>query len=148
MFEFDRIDFNLKDFSSNTITVPKIQEISSHRLLGCFFSFKVEEFESFKCSKNLHNEFQQELLKRIYTPIYIPVIAILCCFLITISKSNLNYNRIRNSIFILIFALLIFSETSLRYSTSSSFSMTTYFIIPWIIFILAYTLLRRKTKNV
>ena len=42
VFEFDRIDFNLKDFSSNTITVPKIQEISSHRLLGCFFLLKLK----------------------------------------------------------------------------------------------------------
>ena len=37
VFEFDQIDFNLADFASNTITVPKIQEIPSHELIGCFF---------------------------------------------------------------------------------------------------------------
>ena len=36
IFVFDEIDFNLKNFRSNTITVPKIQEISTLTLLSCF----------------------------------------------------------------------------------------------------------------
>ena len=148
VFEFDQIDFNLNDFTSNTIVVPKIQEISTLGLLGCFFSFKVEKFEAFNCDKSMLNKIKQELLKRLYTPIYIPVIGILCCFLIAFSKSNLNYNRNRNIIFLLTFIILVFSETSLRYSTSSIFSMSVYFLIPWIILILAYTIFCRKTKNV
>ena len=148
VFEFDQIDFNLNDFTSNTIIVPKIQEISTLGLLGCFFSFEVKKFEAFNCDKSILNKIKQELLKRLYTPIYIPVIGILCCFLITFSKSNLNYNRTRNIIFLLTFILLVFSETSLRYSTSSIFSMSVYFLIPWIIFIFAYIIFCRKTKNV
>ena len=35
IFEFDEIDFNLADYSSNTIIVPKIQEIPSKMLLFC-----------------------------------------------------------------------------------------------------------------
>ena len=38
IFEFDQIDFNLADFSTNTITVPKIQELSSKHLVYCLFS--------------------------------------------------------------------------------------------------------------
>ena len=36
VFDFDQIDFNLKSFDTNTITVPKIQEIGSLTLLSCF----------------------------------------------------------------------------------------------------------------
>ena len=34
-FEFDQIDFNLADYSSSTIVVPKIQEVNSRILLSC-----------------------------------------------------------------------------------------------------------------
>ena len=80
IFEFDQINFNLKDFSSNTITVPKIQEISTPGLLSCFFKIETKKFASFRCEKNFLDEIKQELLKRLYKPIYIPIITILCSF--------------------------------------------------------------------
>ena len=36
VFEFDQINFNLKDFISNSTTAPKIQEINTFDLLSCF----------------------------------------------------------------------------------------------------------------
>ena len=42
IFKFDQIYFNLKDFSTNTIVVPKIQEISSKTLISCFINLKAE----------------------------------------------------------------------------------------------------------
>ena len=147
VFEFDQIDFGLKDFASNTITVPKIQEIDTRTLLGCFFSIKAKKFEAFKCEEPLMKEIKQELLKRIYTPLYIPVITILCCFLLTSSRIKSNYQKIRNLIFILTFIILVFSETSLRYSASSNYAMTLYLVLPWIIFLIAYSIFIKKVKN-
>ena len=86
IFKFDQIDFSLQDFNSNTITVPKIQEISSLGLFSCFFDIKVKKFASFKCEQPLLKEIKQELLKRLYKPIYIPIITIFCCFLIISSR--------------------------------------------------------------
>ena len=40
IFEFDEIDFNLADYSSNTIIVAKIQEIPSLMLLKCRFNYQ------------------------------------------------------------------------------------------------------------
>ncbi len=40
VFEFDEIDINLSDYSSNTILVPKIQETSSKELFECYFKKK------------------------------------------------------------------------------------------------------------
>ena len=148
VFEFDQIDFNLRDFTSNTITVPKIQEISSTTLLGCFLPIEVKKFDAFKCEENLLKEIKQELLKRIYKPIYIPLITLLCCFLITTSRNNLNYEKFRKFIFLLTFVILVFSETSLRYSTLSNISMFIYFVFPWIIFIFSYLIFYNKVKNV
>ncbi len=148
VFEFEQIDFNLLDFTSNTITVPKIQEISSISLMNCFFQIKVNEINSFRCEDSLKKEIKQELIKRFYKPIYIPIITILCCFLITTSQNKINYNRMRKLIFVITFLLLVFSETSLRYSATSNFSMIIYFFTPLIIFSIAYMIFYRMVKNV
>ncbi|MFL2891125.1 MAG: LptF/LptG family permease [Candidatus Pelagibacter sp.] len=146
IFEFDEIDFSLQNFNSNTITVPKIQEISSNKLFSCFYNIKVKEFESFNCDKL--KEIKQELLKRFYKPIYIPIITILCSFLIISSRNKTNYSKIRNLIFILTFFLLIISEASLRYSVTSNFLFFLYLLLPWIMFAFAYTIFYRIVKNV
>jgi lipopolysaccharide export system permease protein len=150
VFDFDQIDFNLNDYSSNTIIVPKIQEIDTVALLSCIFNFniKVKFFESFKCQENLNKEIKQELLKRFYKPIYIPIITIFCSFLIIYSKNKIQYNRNKNFIFVLTFFLLIFSEASLRYSISSDISLITYLLIPWVMFFSAYLIFHRMAKNV
>ncbi len=146
IFEFDEIDFGLQNFDSNTITVPKIQEISSNKLFSCFFDISVKEFDSFNCDKL--KEIKQELLKRFYKPIYIPIITILCSFLVITSRNKLNYSKIRNLIFILTFFLLIFSEASLRYSVTSNLLFFLYLLLPWLMFGLAYIIFYRIVKNV
>ncbi len=146
-FEFDQIDFNLQTFTSNTITTPKIQEIGSLHLLNCVFNKnyinkkKCENGESLK-------ETKQELLKRFFKPIYIPLIAILCCFLFISGKFNPNYDRTKKIIFLIIFLVLIISETTLRYSTSSNLSLFIYFLTPFILFISFYMFTYLKINNV
>ncbi|MDB3887994.1 LptF/LptG family permease [Candidatus Pelagibacter sp.] len=150
IFDFDEIDFSLDEFTANTITVPKIQEIQTTMLLRCIFNLDIKKniFDSFECGKNLNKEIKQELLKRLYKPIYIPIITIFCSFLIIYSKNKAQYNKNKNLIFILTFFLLIFSEGSLRYSISSNISLITYLMLPWTVFIFAYLLLYRAAKHV
>ena len=96
----------------------------------------------------LPHDIKQELLKRFYKPIYIPIITIFCSFLIIYSKNKIQYNRNKNFIFVLTFFLLIFSEASLRYSISSDISLITYLLIPWVMFFSAYLIFHRMAKNV
>ena len=42
IFEFEQIDFKLDNFISNTIVVPKVQEISTMTLLGCFIKIETQ----------------------------------------------------------------------------------------------------------
>ena len=44
VFQFDQIDFNLADYSSNTILVPKIQELSSQELILCVYNINIVRF--------------------------------------------------------------------------------------------------------
>ena len=137
----------MKNFSSNTITVPKIQEISTLTLLSCFINIEAKKFESFKCDKVI-DEIKEELLKRLYKPIYIPLISLFCGFLLLNSRSKNNYQKKNNLIFLLTFIILILSEMSLRYSFSSNFLTLTYFLLPLIIFIISYISFYKIVKNV
>lgn len=145
-FEFDQIDFNLESFDSNSIIAPKIQETSSVHLLRCIF------YEKFSLQKeckynNLPDETKQELLKRFYKPFYIPVIALLCSFLLISGNYKPNYSIVKKYIFLTILFVLIISEASLRYSTKSSFSMIIYFLIPLLLFLSFYISIHKKIKN-
>ena len=147
IFEFDQIDFNLADFSSNTITVPKIQEWTSEHLINCLFKDKINN-KNFICEESLKKEIKQETFKRFYKPLYIPIIAILCCFLVIVSKNNVNYEKIKKIIFLLTFFILILSETTLRYSSSSNLFSIIYLSVPWILFSVIYFSFYIRVKNV
>ena len=104
--------------------MPKIQEIPSNDLFRCIVRLKknevIPENRQFSCKQSIVNEITQELFKRFYKPLYIPIVAILCCFLIITSKNNINYEKNRKIVFLVTFFILILSEASLRYSTSSN----------------------------
>ena len=147
LFNFDQINFSLRNLSSKTITVPKIQEIDTKILLSCFFDIENNKFELFKCDENLIKEVKLELIKRIYKPIYIPLIVLFSCFLILYSKNERGYKTRRNIIFMTIFFLLIYSEVSVRYSLVSTNLTTLFLLVPMIIFIIVYYLFFRLAKN-
>ena len=100
------------------------------------------------CQPNIFNEIKQELFKRFYKPLYIPLIALLCCFLTVVSKNNVNYKRNKRIIFLMTFFILVISEGSLRYSTISNSATTLYLAIPWLSFILIYIYFYLRIKNV
>ena len=148
LFNFDQINFSLKNLSSNTITTPKIQEVSTIKLLSCFSDIEVKIDESFRCKQRLINDVKQELLKRLHKPIYIPIITLFSCFLLLYSKNTKNFKTRVNLIFLLIFFILIYSEVSVRYSVLSINLTILYLLVPLLIFIVGYLFFYRKARNV
>ena len=150
VFKFEEIDFNLKDYSSNTILYPKIQEMPSTVLLSCMIKRLSNENRNvkynFKCEKNLKKEVQQELFKRFYKPLYIPIITLMCCFLIIVPKNHIYYKRNQKIIFLITFLIIILSEGSLRYSSISNLTSLVYLIIPWLIFISLYLFFYKRIR--
>ena len=99
------------------------------------------------CDVSINKEIKQELFKRFYKPLYIPIIAILSCFLIIFPKNNFKYERNKKFIFLITFFILVISEASLRYSTSSEFATYLYLILPISSFLIIYMLFYRSVKN-
>lgn len=147
-FNFNQIDFSLNNLISKTITVPKIQEIDLVELLGCLNILNVQNTSIIKCDENLKKNIKQELLKRYFKPFYIPLITILCSFLIIHSKNKINYKKNINTIFISIFLIIIISEASLRYSSISNYLTLSYGLLPLAIFLISYSIFIKNSKNV
>tara|TARA_B100001175_G_scaffold308831_1_gene309762 strand:- start:362 stop:1087 length:726 start_codon:yes stop_codon:yes gene_type:complete len=146
-FEFDQIDFNLQSFGSNSIIKPKIQEINSFQLLRCIFNKDIDTPK--ECGQgDMINETKQELLKRFFKPIYILLITILSCYLFTSGKYNPKFNQVKRYLFLTIFFIILISETSLRYATSSNISLAIYFLTPILLFTFFYILTYLKINNV
>ena len=149
LFDFERINFSLQNLNSKTITVPKIQEIDTRTLMSCFFDkIKNYKFEIFDCNKELKKDIKIELINRLHKPIFIPLTVLFSCFLILYSKNKKNYRLRTNIIFIMVFFLLVYSEVSVQYFTTSINLTIFYFLFPIFIFITGYSMFNRLIKNV
>ena len=149
---FSKSDFSLSNLETNTITYKKTQEISSINLIKCIkdfyklektkFKLKVENIEN--CSlQNIKNIFK-ELYKRFVIPFYIPVLALIPFLLITSSKENPKYYKLRLTTFLIGLSLIIFSETTIRFISNETFQNIILVIIPPFLFSILYLFLFLK----
>ena len=146
---FSKSDFVLSNIETNTTTYIKTQEISSNKLIKCILIFyKSNEFATDveNCSsKNFYN-ILKEFYKRFIIPLYIIILSLIPFFLILLSKESQNYNRIRLFTFLLGFAVIIFSETTIKFISSSIIQNIILSIIPIFLFFLTYIFFYFKFK--
>lgn len=136
--KFDQLDINLENLRTNVITSPKLQETSTLKLLSCFnknnTNYKV-------CNSDAKGEIIPVLVRRLILPAYIPVLALICSFLLINKNSSLK-NRF--NIFFCSFILLVLVELILKYTGTNSLIRTIYVIMPAIILSMLYPLLIYK----
>ena len=148
-FEFDKIDYDLSKFTSRSIKKPKIQEISSLKLFRCSYSLivnKVYQDKLFICEEKRLKNLNQELYKRFIKPIYLPILTLICCFLLTFSKEQINYTFKTIKVFLLIFSMLVISEILMRYIEAASLYLVLLISIPFLIYFVIYIFLINKVN--
>ena len=153
-FSFSKSDFNLTNLESNTTTYKKIQENSSIDLFKCYFSLDgkniVKDKKKFKienCSKENLSNILGELYKRLIIPLYIPIFILISMLLVITSKENLNYTKVKISIFVIGFSIIIFSETTLRFVENTIYQNFKIIVIPFLIILFLYQFVFRKLSN-
>ena len=104
--KFQKTLFDFTKYQRNIITQPKVQERDTSWLL--------DEYEKSKKPSVLY-----EIHKRIFKPLLIPIIAILCCFTLYVNNEKINLNKIRISIFSFSTLFIIFFEVLLDFSAKS-----------------------------
>ena len=158
-FSFSKTDFILKNYTTNTTTQTKTQEISTTDLFVCFqriYNFEYLKFFSnstdiINCSKKNIKNIIKEIYKRLIIPFYIPLLILISFLLILYSKESANYKKIKFLTFFLGLSTVILSETTIRFITSSLIFNMKLIIIPFILILLFYFLLifnfKSYTKN-
>ena len=147
--KFDKIDFNLTKYGTNSTIYPKIQETRSDVLLRCVYYSMKKRLDKFKdkyikCRPNIINSIKQELLKRFFKPLYFPLIALVCSLLILRSKESNNYNKFKFYLFFIIFLIIVISEISLRYSAYNKSAVLFFIFLPILSFFIIYFSLIKK----
>lgn len=141
VINFEQLDINLSNLSTTTIKVPKLQETSTLKLLSCFFKIFGE---SKICNEDNKKEIIPNLIRRLILPFYIPVIALLCSFLL-IKNNILLIDKFLTYSFS--FLMLVLTELFIRYTGINNFLRYFYIIVPFSFIIIFYFTLNYKFKK-
>ena len=144
VLEFEQLNIDLGNFVTSTVKLPKLQETSTSKLMSCFFS---SDTNLEICKNEAKKEILPIIIRRTVLPFYIPVVSLICSFLL-LKNRRIYSNRI--SIFILSFSILILTELLIRYTGLNDYIKISYILAPFILFASFYLLLiykfNRETK--
>ena len=155
-FSFKETEIDLSKYKTKTTTYPKIQEQSTSDLLKCLLydynkkilnSSKIEGKKIFKnleenlesCTYNNMKVFFAEFFKRIYMPLFIPLLALTSSLLVLRSKDDFRYNSFKNIIFLIGIFFIVFSEITVRYFGVDMKNNIFFLFLPLILFVLIYS---------
>jgi len=145
IFDFSDTKFDLSKFSTKTTTFPKVQEQSTTKLFNCAQSLLNKDIkflypQNMICEESYLKNIEQELLKRFCMPLYLPLLALIACFLILKSKDAQEYTNFKFKLF------LITSEVSIRYAGLNNKSNLIFILMPVILFIMARTFFNNQLR--
>ena len=144
---YEKTELSIANFANRTITQPKIQETSSVGLINCMFKNKNAEELSLNCSSNNKQNVIETLSRRAGMPLYIPLIAVVCSFMLNYRKEK-KYNFLKKyTVFISAFIILILAEILLKFSGFSLINFSLYFFSPLILLLILYTLLKKNMMS-
>ena len=152
IISFEETQINLSTYSSKTTTFPKIKEMKTMTLLSCIKALHfnkpyMSEDRFLTCKDNVNISVSTEVLRRLYLPFYLPVLALVIGFLSLTSKDKINYKRFRLNIFFICAIIIVISEMSLSLPITSSKNILAFFLIPITLFIISIFLFKKKVKH-
>ena len=148
-FKFENFEFNLSNFVTKTTTIPKIQETETTPLVKCIINnaynknLKINP-KKLICDKDGSKNISEELLKRFYLPLYIPLITLIGCLVILKTKEENTYRKYKLLIFSLGFGAIFFSEASIKYVGENLIDNLLFILIPLVFYFLIYLSLMKK----
>ena len=149
--KFEKTSFNLSGISTKTISLPKIQETSTIKIIQCIQNINMHrniDMDMHNCTptEKTRINIKIEINKRLGMPFFIPLIALVCCFLLGSRKDKKidNYNIYIYSF--IGFVILVLAEIAVRYSGISWNHTAIYYLIPIGMIPLFYLALIRKFK--
>ena len=145
IIKFEKTEINLSGLSTKTISEAKIQETPTIDLINCTKTNNIMKRNCNRGKENI-NDTKIELNKRFGMPLFIPLISLICCFLLTSRKDKKIYSYHKYIYFIIGFIILVTSEITVRYSGISLNHTMVYYFLPIIFPPLIYFILIRTFK--
>ena len=143
--KFERTTLDLSGLTTKTISEKKIQETSTIELLQCIIQKNISVKNCNRTEDNFKDT-KIEINKRFGMPIFIPLVALVCCFLLSSRKEKKISFLYKYIHFFIGFLILIVSEITVRYSGISLNHSVIYYLLPIVFFPLIYLFLIRTFK--
>ena len=142
--KFEQLNIDLKNLKTGTIKQIKLQETSSFDLIRC-----IREFSKtiINCKEDAKDEIVTILNRRFLLPFYIPIIALVCSFLLIKTQSKRNFFLNKYSIFLFSFTVLLYSELIIRFTGMSQIIGTLFVVSPFILIPILYLILILKLNR-
>ena len=138
ILKFEQLNIDLSDLATTTIKQPKLQETSTVKLFSCLF---YKDNNQKICKDDINKEIFPILIRRVVLPFYIPVITLVCSFLL-LKNHRIYSNKI--SIFIYGFLILLLTELLIRYTGLNFLLRISYLIMPFSLILFFYFFLNYK----
>ena len=120
VIKFNTTIFDFTKYQTDVVKYPKLQERST--------SWIIDNYIITKKNKNkINNEYLLEIHKRIFKPLFIPLISILCCFLLYSNNEKFNLTKLKLLVFVAGTLLIICIELLLTFSVK-------YFLFKYILY--------------
>ena len=129
IIKFEKTILNLSGLSTKSISEPKIQETSTMLIIKCIKEKNILVHNCSSDEKNLRDS-KVEINKRLGMPMFIPLIALITCFLLSSRRDKKSYAYKKYIYFLIGFAILISSEITVRYSGNSMNHAAIYYLLP------------------
>ena len=145
MIKFETTYLNLGEISTKSISEPKMQETPTIQILLCLQN-KNTILHNCNPTKKTRMDTKIEINKRFGMPCYIPLLALICSFLLESRRDRKIHNLNKYIYFFVGVIILVMAEISVRYSGTSWNHTAMYYLIPAGIIPLLYFALIRKFK--
>ena len=144
--KFEKTALNLSGLSTKSISKPKIQETATMLIINCIKNKNLIFHNCGKSEENLR-ESKIEINKRFGMPIFIPLISLITCFLLSSRKDKKRFVLNKYIFFFIGFVILISSEITVRYSGNSWNHTAIYYLMPIGLLPFVYLVLIRAFKH-
>ena len=143
--KFEKTTLNLSGLTTKSISEPKMQETSTLKIVQCLQNKNIGTHNCSSAKKTLMN-IKIEMNKRIGMPFFIPLIALVCCFLLGSRKDKRIHNFNKYIYSFIGVVILTLAEITVRYSGISWNHSAIYYSLPLGMMPLFYLILIRKFK--
>ena len=154
-FEFSKTDFNISNFTTQSVTHQKTQENTTLELISCSLIFnnlkkdidsKIKNKINNCTSKNLENIYK-EMYSRLVKPIYITFLMTISLLLILKSKTHHTFRVYKFKIYSLGFLFIILLESSSKFISINMLQNLLISILPLFLIFIIYFYFLLTLKN-